>query len=756
MVVYMKNFTQIIIVFTMILFLAGGIDLVRGQAVFGPATGYAAEKKDKKEQEKEKKKKKKKKRLLIKKKDSQAGSDKKITPQKTKKSKKSPAKKRRILKKKSTGAASKSEAAVKKTGKKGKGKREKPYGDNLRSAAVRAGGTGLWRVSSADSSPIGTLQLGISSDFFTSTDFLIEGDTTSRARGKLSLTWSAMEHFETWFSLGSSSTRNDMSHYLGSNNMIQAMGEMELGFKGYYRPVESLQAAMILSFGFLPGAGEISFDLASTRIKVNPVVTWNTIEIYPQVPLRTHLNLGFVFQNNDQLMERKINKVEEFALEVHAYNRFTPGLGLEFPLEYVTPFIEYNLDIPLGVTGDDLYKSKLGEPGEVVPISELLSQALTFGARITALKDITFLFAVEVGFSPVELALTKQMITGQNVTNLPPAMGNPKVANYNIILGACYVWDPVVRDKEVIKIKTVKLPPPAPKFGTFKGKVIDSKTKKPLGHVIVSPKKISGLYPFASHSRNGKFSTGQMVPPGIVKFTFKKDGYFDRTVAIKVAAGLVTPMKVAMKPAPPKGLIKGKITDGLGAPVIANITLKGPKKYEQKSSKKDGQFEMEVLAGTYKVVISAKKYVDYTGRLEIKKDDRLIPIFPLIKRPTSKHIIILENKIEVRQEIHFKKGKASLMAKSNKILSQVVDILKQNPQIKKLKIEGHTDNRGKAKFNKYLSQKRAEAVLDYLVNNGVEATRLTAVGYGAEMPIASNRTRSGRKKNRRVEFIIEE
>lgn len=103
--------------------------------------------------------------------------------------------------------------------------------------------------------------------------------------------------------------------------------------------------------------------------------------------------------------------------------------------------------------------------------------------------------------------------------------------------------------------------------------------------------------------------------------------------------------------------------------------------------------------------------------------------------------------------VTFETAKAIIKTSSNKELDNAVKVLNENPTIK-LEIEGHTDSSGDDAMNLKLSQERADAVKDYLVNKGIEAKRLTAKGYGETKPIADNNTKEGRAKNRRVDFKI--
>ncbi len=105
------------------------------------------------------------------------------------------------------------------------------------------------------------------------------------------------------------------------------------------------------------------------------------------------------------------------------------------------------------------------------------------------------------------------------------------------------------------------------------------------------------------------------------------------------------------------------------------------------------------------------------------------------------------------QGIEFESGKATIKKKSYPLLDQIAAIFNENTNYI-IEVQGHTDNTGKEDANKLLSQKRADAVRDYMIAKGVDFQRMTAVGYGQDMPIADNATKAGRAKNRRVEFKI--
>jgi OmpA-OmpF porin, OOP family len=118
---------------------------------------------------------------------------------------------------------------------------------------------------------------------------------------------------------------------------------------------------------------------------------------------------------------------------------------------------------------------------------------------------------------------------------------------------------------------------------------------------------------------------------------------------------------------------------------------------------------------------------------------------------------LVGDQIRITEQVRFKVNGAVIEPgkDSEEVLVAVRLVLEENPTITKVRVEGHTDNRGAAAANKKLSQARAAAVVEWLVKHGVDAARLTSVGHGMERPIDANDTEEGRQANRRVEFHIE-
>lgn len=163
----------------------------------------------------------------------------------------------------------------------------------------------------------------------------------------------------------------------------------------------------------------------------------------------------------------------------------------------------------------------------------------------------------------------------------------------------------------------------------------------------------------------------------------------------------------------------------------------------------------------YAVVTEVDQYKPAPLIINVKKegfafDTRLI--LPDLPKTSVVQTHAEVKKVEVGKsfdlhDIYFATNSYVLTDDSKMLIKLFMEFLKENPQIK-VEIQGHTDNIGKDKENQVLSENRAKGVYNYLVNNGIDPSRVTFKGYGPSRPVASNETEAGRAKNRRTVFVI--
>ena len=110
-------------------------------------------------------------------------------------------------------------------------------------------------------------------------------------------------------------------------------------------------------------------------------------------------------------------------------------------------------------------------------------------------------------------------------------------------------------------------------------------------------------------------------------------------------------------------------------------------------------------------------------------------------------------KIETLRGPQFDFDKSTLKLEGKRMVDEAIKVMKDKPTLQ-VSVEGHTDSVGSDAYNKKLSERRAKAVRDYMVSQGIDASRITTHGFGKSKPVASNETAEGRAENRRVEVVI--
>lgn len=110
-------------------------------------------------------------------------------------------------------------------------------------------------------------------------------------------------------------------------------------------------------------------------------------------------------------------------------------------------------------------------------------------------------------------------------------------------------------------------------------------------------------------------------------------------------------------------------------------------------------------------------------------------------------------KVVTLQNIFFATGESEVLQQSYNELMKLKQLLEDNPNMQ-IELRGHTDSQGTQEYNQKLSESRAKAIVDYLVERGIDRKRLTSVGFGKNQPVANNATPEGRQQNRRVEYRV--
>lgn len=151
-------------------------------------------------------------------------------------------------------------------------------------------------------------------------------------------------------------------------------------------------------------------------------------------------------------------------------------------------------------------------------------------------------------------------------------------------------------------------------------------------------------------------------------------------------------------------------------------------------------------------------WADTDGDGVFDKDDSCIDVVGTVANNGCPEVVAVTEEVqktlnEYAKTILFDLGKSSIQTQSEPVLNDITNILKEYPDAK-FTVEGHTDSSGSHTLNQKLSDARANAVKEYLVANGINAFRLSALGYGEDRPISENTTKSGRAKNRRVEINL--
>lgn len=537
-----------------------------------------------------------------------------------------------------------------------------------------------------------------------------------------------------------------------------------------------------------------------------------------RVPLRFHAALGYLFDGSNSLIEdientgrggQRINRIERFGLDINRLDSVLIGVGAEYVHKNIQPFVEWNFDIPANFR-EPYECTQIGDgraPGDgcLADASKFgaTPSRLTFGARITPsfLRGLQGLLAFDVG-------------TGATSTFIEEVA--PELP-WRLFFGLGFAHDIAsagpVEPPKVVK-ELVQLPPP-PEYRVV-GLVLDEKTQQPIPNAIVKfqDQALTGMVA----RQDGSFETTNLAPGSYtfaVTAEGYRDGVCSVTVAASAspqttapgatapgappatdafgiptnsatgaaagsanaadattgAAGSgpaatptsgsgpnVTNVACPLKALPAVGAVQGALVDGDSnlAVTTARVTIRDVKGRELAlDADGAGAFRFEnVPVGSVKISVSADGYMPASVDLEVKpKAEQRVPI-TLNKRPKKASVLVTATEVKITKQVNFANDSATILPESMGLVQEIALTIKEHPELVRVEIQGHTDNTGTPAYNKRLSQERAEAVRTALISLGVEASRLTAVGYGPDKPLLPNSSEANKAKNRRVQLLI--
>lgn len=502
-----------------------------------------------------------------------------------------------------------------------------------------------------------------------------------------------------------------------------------------------------------------------------------------------------------------LTRDERFALGINRNDFVYLGYGMEVPIRvgnafYLDPIVEWNWGIPVNRQGYSCpYLTSEPNPGKPSStVDGCLDQQgvkafpMTVTAGLRVLPPVSGLAA----FVGVDVGLTG---TSTFVRELAPT------APYKVLLGVSYAYDarsqkPVPKPLPVVAPTPVSAPQPV--VGRVAGVVVDQQTQQPVSAAVVRfpGRQVNGRdltallsdaegvfrsYEFASgklqieveHPDYQKGICSAEIPSEVKPAPVGAAPAGDSSAgAAKVGVNqnktqsadqnktqsadrrqdvVEVSLRCELTPLPQLGVLEGKIVDDQGTPVVGVMALLNGPAAQQLSTDAAGAFKvLQAVPGNYTVRVENDGYFAVVSQVVITPKATTQLQLVLVRRPKRPLVTIAKDSLRIRQSIRFGNNSAEILGESTALMSELAHTLLTHPEIRRVEVQGHTDDNGTEQRNLELSEQRAESVRRWLVDHGVESDRLGAKGYGESQPLVPNITAGNRKRNRRVQFVIVE
>jgi len=604
-----------------------------------------------------------------------------------------------------------------------------------------AGGIGLLRLRHADTGVPGQLRIGFGTEYF-SAGFLCTADQPcADPRGGAQRTSDTMTHTGATLTLDVGLTKigngtlalfattnaTSASDAANQPSLMHTFGDASLGL-AWATPLSKIfRAGAAAEMWIYNGATSVGPDFGATTAKLSFLGTADLRSIH--APLRFSANLGYTLDNSGSTISDfesskgvPITRIERFALGVNRVDHVDFRIGGEaFVFDgYLRPFVEYGLLLPFNrqsYTCTSLNRSH----DFCIASKTTVPSTLSLGARVLPWgRGLSFSAAVDVGVTG----------TGNFVAEVAPT------PPWMLHFGAGWAFDtkePPERVRVSVVEKKVEIVK-APIVSHLHGRVHEK--DKGVARAIVAYDGRPEMLPLSTNDE-GRF--GDDVPPGEYRFNVSADGYKPATCAAKVPeTGGDVEVDCAIEALPKIGSIAIMVRDADSGGGVAGAKVRVVDSQQKEwpvTTDAGGAAKVDGLPpGPVQVFAIADDHLlgEQDGAIEVRATARVD--VPLRHKPKASLIEIAKTTIRLKAPIQFAAGTSVLAPESNAVLAELADALVRNPGIKRIEIQSHTDEPGTPEEAADLSNRRANAVRDWLVHRGVAGDRLIARGMGKTKP----------------------
>lgn len=658
----------------------------------------------------------------------------------------------------------------------------------LNEGVVLGGGVGLLHTQHAQGGAPGQFRLAFTTEYFSAgflctTEFpcrdprggtgTLTKDTSDHIGGHLSLSMQFLKWLEGYVATSAIANSNEANRPA----LIQVLGDSVLGAKAHGKLGRVFHVGGAFDLLLVNGTGSVGLDGGGTSARFRALGTVDLRDLEKRIPLRVSVNTQYVLDNTGQVVEATeaarrapVTRIERFGLNVNRVDHFDIRIGAELFVakEKVRPFLEYGVAIPVNRQG---YLCRTNNPSrdKCLANESVAPSSLTLGGRFFPWKGgFNLLAALDVGITGVGTFI-------EEVRPTPP---------WTLYLGGGWAFDTWDRPP-VVQTRLVETPVAAPlRRSRIKGFVHEDQKVEGVAGAIVTWDNRPDLTGMVTGA-DGRFTTPEL-DAGPYSFTVKAEGFRPSTctatlVSSSAASAPAWPARPGAPPPPPAppasgpvdvmvdcplvalpkvGAVVGKVVDVDAQSPVEGAAIKlvdSAKKELSGAASDQGAFRFEAVGpGAAEITVTAEGYLALTEKVDVtpRKDNPVV--LQLKKRPKNPLVTVGKQEIVIKQQIQFALDSAAILPQSTGLLLEIADVLQQNPRIRRVEVQGHTDNTGSADHNKKLSEDRAASVVTWLTNHGVAPERLGAVGFGQTKPLVPNVTANNRAKNRRVQFIIKD